>query len=102
MAREPSVRRIDADPDICQHSAWSSNTERAAGNCSRWRRSRVFRRADDTTATRRGEALLDAKRALDAATSLREIQHIVRTTAAALTGADGATVVLRDGDRCFY
>src|SRR5258705_3687257 len=30
------------------------------------------------------------------------VQNIVRLAARQLTGADGATFVLRDGDRCFY
>jgi hypothetical protein len=34
--------------------------------------------------------------------SLPEIQEIVRGGARRLTGADGATFVLRDGDKCFY
>ena len=39
---------------------------------------------------------------LSLARSLPEIQTIVRTGARRLTGADGATFVLRDGDNCFY
>jgi putative nucleotidyltransferase with HDIG domain len=39
---------------------------------------------------------------LSLARSLPEIQTIVRTGARRLTGADGATFVLRDGDKCFY
>jgi putative nucleotidyltransferase with HDIG domain len=39
---------------------------------------------------------------LSLARSLEEIQTIVRTGARRLTGADGATFVLRDGDKCFY
>ena len=39
---------------------------------------------------------------LSLARSLPEIQSIVRTGARRLTGADGATFVLRDGDKCFY
>ena len=39
---------------------------------------------------------------LSLARSLPEIQSIVRSGARRLTGADGATFVLRDGDRCFY
>lgn len=34
--------------------------------------------------------------------SLEDIQVIVRRAARRLTGADGATFVLRDGDACFY
>jgi GAF domain-containing protein len=40
--------------------------------------------------------------ALAAAASLAEIGEIVRTSARAVTAADGATFVLRDGDLCFY
>lgn len=39
---------------------------------------------------------------LSLARSLGEIQSIVRSGARRLTGADGATFVLRDGDKCFY
>lgn len=39
---------------------------------------------------------------LSLARSLPEIQSIVRSGARRLTGADGATFVLRDGDKCFY
>jgi putative two-component system response regulator len=39
---------------------------------------------------------------LSLARSLSEIQAIVRSGARRLTGADGATFVLRDGDQCFY
>ena len=36
------------------------------------------------------------------ARDLARIQQIVREAARALTGADGATFVLRDGEQCFY
>jgi putative two-component system response regulator len=39
---------------------------------------------------------------LSLARSVREIQAIVRAAARRLTGADGATFVLRDGNRCHY
>jgi putative nucleotidyltransferase with HDIG domain len=39
---------------------------------------------------------------LSLARSLPEIQEIVRRGARNLTGADGATFVLRDGEQCFY
>ena len=39
---------------------------------------------------------------LSLARSLPDIQEIVRTAARRLTGADGATFVLRDGDNCHY
>jgi GAF domain-containing protein len=40
--------------------------------------------------------------ALDRADDLGEVGRIVRTAARALTGAMGATFVLRDDDQCFY
>lgn len=39
---------------------------------------------------------------LAGARTLAQVMSIVRTTARELTGADGITYVLRDGDRCFY
>ena len=45
------------------------------------------------------ETTLDA---LAAATSLEDVQRLVRTTARQLVQADGATFVLRDVDRCYY
>jgi putative nucleotidyltransferase with HDIG domain len=50
---------------------------------------------------RAGE-LLGAIQHLSLARSLPEIQAIVRTAARRLTGAEGATFVLREGDKCFY
>ena len=46
--------------------------------------------------------LIGVVQRLSLARSLEEIQEIVRTGARRLTGADGATFVLRDGDKCFY
>lgn len=40
--------------------------------------------------------------ALESAADLTEVGHIVRTAARGLTGAMGATFVLRDVDQCFY
>jgi response regulator RpfG family c-di-GMP phosphodiesterase len=39
---------------------------------------------------------------LSLARSIPEIQELVRTAARRLTGADGATFVLRDGNQCYY
>lgn len=39
---------------------------------------------------------------LSMARSMETVMRIVRTAARTLTGADGATFVLRDGDLCFY
>jgi two-component system, cell cycle sensor histidine kinase and response regulator CckA len=48
------------------------------------------------------ERLVLVVQELSQARSLEAIQVIVRQAARQLTGADGATFVLRDGDRCFY
>lgn len=39
---------------------------------------------------------------LSLARNIEEVMHIVRTVARELTGADGATFVLRDGNFCYY
>ncbi len=39
---------------------------------------------------------------LSMARSIERVMEIVRTAARQLTGADGATFVLRDGDKCYY
>jgi GAF domain-containing protein len=39
---------------------------------------------------------------LDRASAPEEVQSIVASSARRLVGADGATFVLRDGDKCFY
>lgn len=46
--------------------------------------------------------LIDAVQRLSLARDVATIQDIVRRAARRLTGADGATFVLRDGDRCHY
>lgn len=48
------------------------------------------------------ERLVKAVQELSLARDLPAVQRIVRTTARELTGADGATFVLRDGDLCHY
>ncbi|HVP31663.1 MAG TPA: ATP-binding protein [Myxococcota bacterium] len=48
------------------------------------------------------EWLLQVVQKLSLAHSLEEVTAIVRSAARELTGADGATFVLRDGDRCYY
>jgi hypothetical protein len=45
------------------------------------------------------ERLVHALQELSLVRSLPDIQHIVRSSARALTGCDGATFVLRDNDR---
>ncbi len=60
----------------------------------------------DNTALRRYQRsvqlLLQAVCDLSLARDLETVQQIVRSTARHLNGADGATFVLRDGDKCFY
>ncbi len=46
--------------------------------------------------------LISAIQQLSLARSVADIQAIVRRTARRLSGADGATLVLRDGDLCYY
>lgn len=48
------------------------------------------------------ERLLDAVQQLSMASSLDEVQQVVRTAARDLAACDGATFVLRDGDQCYY
>lgn len=48
------------------------------------------------------EHLVDVVQALSLARDLQGIMDIVRHAARELTGADGATFVLRDDDKCFY
>jgi putative two-component system response regulator len=58
--------------------------------------------ADSREVTQSAYTLVGIVQQLSLARSLPEIQAIVRHGARALTGADGATFVLRDGDTCFY
>ena len=46
--------------------------------------------------------LIEAVQQLSLARTLEQIMAIVRTAARELSGADGATFVLRDGDQCHY
>lgn len=46
--------------------------------------------------------LVTAVRELSLVRTLPAVQEIVRTAAREIAGADGATFVLRDGDRCHY
>lgn len=46
--------------------------------------------------------LIEAIQRLSLAESLAQIQEVVRVAARRMTGADGATFVLRDGERCHY
>ena len=46
--------------------------------------------------------LVDVVQEVSLTRSLAALMQVVRTEARRLTGADGATFVLRDGDRCYY
>jgi signal transduction histidine kinase len=48
------------------------------------------------------QLLIEAVQKLSLARGLDAIVEIVRVTARQLTGADGATFVLRDGEQCYY
>jgi signal transduction histidine kinase len=48
------------------------------------------------------ERLVDTVQALSFATDIESVMYIVRNVARELTGADGATFVLRDNDMCYY
>jgi signal transduction histidine kinase len=48
------------------------------------------------------EHLIEVVQALSLARTLEQVMAIVRSAARKLSGADGATFVLRDGDLCFY
>jgi signal transduction histidine kinase len=48
------------------------------------------------------ERLVDTVQELSLATNIESVMKIVRTVARELTGADGATFVLRDGNMCYY
>jgi|SRR5579884_845159 len=52
--------------------------------------------------TRAMEHLIEVVQRLSLARSLDQVMEIVRHAARLLTGADGATFVLRDGENCFY
>ncbi len=46
--------------------------------------------------------LVETVQKLSLAKDIQQVMLIVRTVARKLTGADGATFVLRDGDQCYY
>lgn len=48
------------------------------------------------------ERLVETIQQLSLAPNLESVMRIVRSTARSLTGADGATFVLREGDKCYY
>jgi len=57
----------------------------------------------ERTARRHAEQrLVAAVRELSHARTIEDVAAVVRATARALVGADGATFVLRDGDQCHY
>lgn len=48
------------------------------------------------------KSLVDAIQELSLARTLPDVMRIIRTAARELTGADGATFILKEGDKCFY
>ncbi|WP_176954443.1 sensor histidine kinase [Niabella drilacis] len=56
----------------------------------------------ETTPGKRLEKLVNVVQELSLARNLETVTRIVRKAARELTGADGATFVLRDKDKCFY
>jgi diguanylate cyclase (GGDEF)-like protein len=65
-------------------------------------RSGDVRRVQPASADAIVDTLTGAVRALAAAQSTEEVQRVVAPAARALTGADAATLVLRDSDECEY
>jgi len=55
-----------------------------------------------STASRGMEHLIQVVQELSLARDMQTVTAIVRTAARKLTGADGATFVLRDNDKCYY
>ena len=62
----------------------------------------MFAHADSVSYAGAMEQLVDVVRRLSLARDLDSVMEIVRRAARTLTGADGATFVLRDNDLCFY
>ncbi|MBX7150094.1 GAF domain-containing protein [bacterium] len=54
------------------------------------------------TSEGRVQQLIDVLRKLSKARDTMSVTEAVRTAARHLTGADGATFILRDGDQCYY
>jgi signal transduction histidine kinase/CheY-like chemotaxis protein len=78
-----------------------------------WDLGRVVQRAQEAAQDRRAKAevehhsramkrLLTAVQELSLTRDLSGIMKIVRSAARELAGADGATFILRDGDKCYY
>lgn len=61
-----------------------------------------MRQACVTTDLLSMERLVDTVQKLSLATNIESVMRIVRTVARDLTGADGATFVLRDNNMCYY
>jgi len=55
-----------------------------------------------STYTKRMELIVQVVQKLSQARDIQTIMRIVRTAARDLTGADGATFILKDGDMCYY
>ena len=75
---------------------------RAAGMSLPLDRSRALRGSAEPRYLRAMERLVAVVEELSLARSLERVQDIVRKAARELTGADGATFVLRDNGHCYY
>ena len=101
--------RVKFDSSIsakCRHMSGARGSEEYGDHCNTGRicfaaenQLLGFSRLSHHDRTRE---LVVAIQQLSLARSVGQIQAIVRTSARRLTGADGATFVLRDGDRCYY
>jgi diguanylate cyclase (GGDEF)-like protein len=58
--------------------------------------------ANVSISSRSTEQLVEVLQSLSRVCDTEQIMAIVRTAARQLTGADGASIVLREGDECFY
>ena len=92
---------------------WAAGAEDYLGPEELWRVGPIVRRALETAAWKAKERrsgrreqqmlrLLTAVQDLSLARDVPAIQAIVRRAARDLTGADGATFVLKDADKCYY
>lgn len=98
----------NSDPRWAEHCIESGATDYVSKD-ELWRlpaalmRLQAARESERLSALTRGRGVLvDAVRQLSLARSVADIVAIVRAGARALNLADGATVVLRDGDCCHY
>lgn len=110
--RQPGLPFIfvsgNADPRWAEHCIEAGATDYVPKD-QLWRLPSALRRLNDdrerqrlAALTRARAVLVDAVRDLSLARSVPQIVDIVRKAARQLNQADGATFILRDGDRCHY